>query len=125
MTSTANVGVLTFANKTLDEAKKTVSRGLTYPAGILDWNKAILVTISDASFASETRCENGRTMPRRSQKGRVTILADPSIWDQNKAPMYVLGWRSTMIRRVCRSTFAAETQAMGSAVKSSERPLLI
>ena len=35
--------------------------------------------------------------------------------------MYVLGWRSTMIRRVCRSTFAAETQAMVSAVGEGEK----
>ena len=49
------------------------------------------------------------------------MLADPSIWDQDKAPMYVLGWRSTMIRRVCRSTFAAETQAMISAVGEGEK----
>ena len=65
MTTTANVGVLTFANKVLEEAKTSVARGLTYPAGLLNWEKSILVTISDASFASETRHENGRTMPRR------------------------------------------------------------
>ena len=105
----------------MEEAKKDASRGLTYPAKILDWDNAMLVTISDASFAAETKRENGKVLPRRSQKGRVTVSTDPKLWDEDKSPMYVIGWRSTMIRRVCRSTFAAETQAMVAAVGEGEK----
>ena len=44
------------------------------------------------------------------------LLADKSLWDGQVGNAYVLGWKSTMIKRLCRSTMAAETQAMLSSV---------
>ena len=35
--------------------------------------------------------------------------------------MHIIGWRSTMIKRVCRSTFNAETQALIDSVAAGAR----
>ena len=49
------------------------------------------------------------------------MLADKSIWDGDKANAYVLSWKSTMIKRVCRSTMAAETQSLLGGVADGMR----
>ena len=89
-----------------------------YRAKLFDWHEGVFVTISDASFAGETLIENGKELPRRSQRGRVSAIVHPSIWDEKtkSAAMYVIGWKSSMIKRVCRSTMAAETMALTSGV---------
>ena len=44
------------------------------------------------------------------------VLAEPSILNGDKANAYVLSWKSTMIKRMCRSTMAAETQSQLAGV---------
>ena len=92
-----------------------------FKAKAFDWHDAIIVTITDASFAAEKLVVDDKVFPRRSQKGRFTLLAHPDLWDGEKADMHVIGWRSTMIKRVCRSTFNAETQAMIDGVAFGQR----
>ena len=79
------------------------------------------MNISDASFAGETVAVEDQVFPRRSQRGRITCLADPKIWDGDKANMHIIGWRPTMIKRVCQSTFNIETQAMIDGVAAGAR----
>ena len=117
----AQVKDLSFANKLLQEAKEESHLGMTFKAKAFDWNDAILVTISDASFAGEKLVVDDQVFPRRSQRGRITCIADPKIWDGDKANMHIIGWRSTMIKRVCRSTFNAETQALIDSVAAGAR----
>merc|ERR1712039_190057 len=97
----AQVKDLHFANKTLQQAKADSNLGMTFKARAFDWHNAVVVSITDASFAGEKLVVEDKTFPRRSQKGRITALADPKIWDGDKANMHIIGWRSTMIKRVC------------------------
>ena len=60
---------------------------------------------------------NDKIYPRRSQMGRITLLAEDKLWNGDKGNVYVLGWRSAVINRVCRSTFQAETQSGGKGVE--------
>ena len=48
--------------------------------------------------------------------GRVTVLADPKLWDGGSCEFHVIGWKSTLIHRTCRSTMHAETQALCAGV---------
>jgi len=114
--SGARVKHLQEANKVLQMAINDSRRGLYYKANAFDWDKAILVTVTDASWAGEVKYINDEVFPKRSQKGRVTLLADPNAWSGNKADAYVLSWKSNMIKRVCRSTMAAETQSLLAGV---------
>ena len=99
------------------------TEGLYYKAEAFDWNESILVTITDASWAGETKIVGDQVFPRRSQMGRLTVLASPNIWDdsQAEARMHVIGWKSSMIKRVCRSTMQAETQAMIAGTEEGSR----
>ena len=42
----------------------------------------------------------------------VTALGSPDLWDQDGGYLHILGWKSAIIHRTCRSTFRAETQGM-------------
>ena len=88
------------------------SKCLYYKAKAFDWNKAVLVTITDASWAGEKLVVEDRVFPRRSQEGRITALADPAIWDGKSCNFHVIGWKSKLITRTCRSTMCAETMSM-------------
>jgi hypothetical protein len=109
--SGARVKHLDEANKTLQLAISGADRGLYYKARAIDWDKAVLVTVTDASWAGEKLLIEDRVYPRRSQQGTITLLADPAIWQGDIANAYVLSWSSKMIKRMCRSTMAAETQS--------------
>ena len=45
-------------------------------------------------------------------------MANPELWDGDLANGYIVAWKSTMIKRVCRSTMAAETQSQLGGVAS-------
>ena len=97
------------ANRVLQMAQTDATKGLLFKAGAFDWNTAVMTTITDASFANETKIVDDKVFPRRSQKGRLTVLAGPGIWHGDKEYFHVIGWKNTMICRVCRSTMKAET----------------
>ena len=120
--SGARVKHLQEANKALALAVAESDRGLFYKTGAVKWDSATLITITDASWAGEKlyNCD-GQVFPRRSQRGKFILLADKSIWDGDKANAYVLSWKSTMIKRVCRSTMAAETQSLLGGVADGMR----
>ena len=71
----------------------------------------MVVTITDASWANDSRIVESGVYKRRSQYGRITLLAPPTIWDPEvkDVKVHFIGWKSGLIRRVCRSTFRAET----------------
>ena len=64
----------------------------------------------DASWAYDEKIADGRIFPRRSQYGRISCLGDPKLWEAEKGVIHFLGWKSRIIKKVCRSTFRAETQ---------------
>ena len=99
-------------NKVLQETQADSDRGLFFKSGAFDFNEAIMTTITDASWAGEDLIIDSRIFPRRGQYGMMTALGSPELWDQNGGYIHVLGWKSGIIHRTCRSTFRAETQGM-------------
>ncbi len=53
--------------------------------------------------------------------GRLTLLADPCLWDCDIGNAHIIGWKSTMIKRVCRSTMQAKTMAKVSGTAEGIR----
>ena len=114
--SKAQVKHLEFCNKVLQEAKKDADVGIYFEANLFDFHDAILLSISDASWAGETMVIQDKVFPRRSQYGFFTCLANPELWTEDQGNIHVIGWKSAIIKRQCRSTMRAETQAMTYAV---------
>lgn len=76
-----------------------------------DISDMVVLGISDASFAG---------MPRgRSQGGYVLALANPQILD-GQAPIAVLAYHSGLIRRVVRSSLAAEISQAANTLEESD-----
>ena len=50
--------------------------------------------------------------PRRSQFGRIHTLANPSVWENNAGHAHFISFKSGLTKRICRSTFRAETHCM-------------
>ena len=72
-----------------------------------------MLTITDASFGNESNF--------RSQKGRMTFLTGPDSFEKKSMGVHLIGYSSTIIGRVCRSTLQAETYALSDGVEESMR----
>ena len=85
----ATVAAAVFANKVLQYLKKTATRGLMFPMGVISWHLEdfVIGSINDASHADE-HCERTGE-PYRSQGGRMTILATRSLVDQAECGFHV------------------------------------
>ena len=112
---------LVFANKTVADAKEFSNHGITYKAGVLDFNDCILCTISDASWSNEKQLVKGKLEPLRSQRARMTVLAHKEFLKRMETPFYPIAWQSTIVKRVCRSTLQAESYGMTAAVEEGMR----
>ena len=110
---TATLDDLRFAYQLLQEAKESSDDGLFFKSGLFTWNKMEMLTITDASFGNESNF--------RSQKGRMTFLTGPDSFDKNGMGVHLIGYSSTIIGRVCRSTLQAETYALSDGVEESMR----
>ena len=113
VSGTATLDDLRFANKLLQEAKESSDDGLFFKSGLFTWIKIEMLTITDASFGNESNF--------RSQKGRMTFLIGPDSFDRNGMGVHLIGYFSTIIGRVCRSTLQAETYALSDGVEESMR----
>ena len=100
----AQVKHLVAANKILQHCISTSSRGLLFKSGLFDWNEKIVVTITDASWAGEKLIVDDKVFPRRSQYGRINCLGNASLWDTKEGGVHIIGWKSALIKRQCRST---------------------
>ena len=110
---TATLDDLRFANKLLQEAKESSDGGLFFKSELFTWNKMEMLTITDASFGNESNF--------RSQKVRMTFLTGPDSFDKNGMGVHPIGYSSTIIGRVCRSTLQEETYALSDGVEESMR----
>ena len=93
---TATLDDLRFANKLLQKAKESSDDGLFFKSGLFTWNQMEMPTITDASFGNESHF--------RTQKGRMTSLTGPDAFDKKRYGVHLIGFSSTIIGRVCRST---------------------
>ena len=116
------------ANKVLEYAKDNAYRGLTYKSDSVDWKNLTLGIITDASWSGEeevikeaTDTSEGETEPYRSQGGRIHVLAVPDIVAGEEATFHLIGFGSNLVKRVCRSTFQAETYTLQQGVEESDR----
>ena len=78
--------------------------------------------VGDASFAEEEEYNEftGELEPHRSQGGRIIILANPELVEGTDVFFHVLGYTSSVLRRVVRSTIQAETYNIQYAVESGD-----
>ena len=104
---------LRFANHLLQEAKESSDDGLFFKSGLFTWNKMEMLTITDASFGNES---NFRSQKRADDFSHWTRF----VW-QKRYGVHLIGYSSTIIGRVCRSTLQAETYALSDGVEESMR----
>ena len=100
----ARVKHLVEANTVLARLQEKPETSIYFPAKTYAWKDAVVVTITDASWANDSRVQETEVYKRRSQYGRIKLLAPPTIWgaDTKKVPCHFIGWKSGLIRRVCR-----------------------
>ena len=115
---TAKVKHLTQCNKILTEMQANSDVGIYFKPDAFRFQDAILLSIHDASWANEEKIIDGHIFPWRSQYGRISCLADPSLWDGDRGVVHIIGWESGLIKRMCRSTFRAETQGCCYAMEA-------
>ena len=72
----------------------------------------MVLAFSDASFANR---EDGG-----SQGGQMVCLASRGVLQNKRSPVCFLDWNSSRVKRICRSTLAAETQSASGAVEYAD-----
>ena len=117
------------ANKHVDYAVSTSSRGLTFRSGVLSWDFSldamITCVITDASHANESEdmIVNGKVSkePHRSQGGKIIALGTSSLSTSEEGGIHVIAFSSTVVRRVCRSTMQAEAYSLQAGIEEGDR----
>ena len=112
---------LVYANQAVDEAKEHSNNGITFKSDAIDWKTCIIVTVSDASWSNEEELSKKELKKYKSQRARMTILANPDFLEKKGSAFHVLSWQSTIIRRVCRNTLQAETYGVSFAIEEGIR----
>jgi len=111
--SSGTVKDLKITNKVVEYALNSADRGLSFKSDAIDWNNMVLGTVTDASHANEDDF--------RSQGARLQILATPSLLDGNECKFHLIGWSSTVVRRVCRATVQSEAYSLQQGVEEGDR----
>ena len=92
-------------NDALEQAKEYSESGILFSSKAISWTDAIVVTVTDASFAQETIIEaDGNVKPHRTQKPFMNLLVNPEILENEEAGCHIWSWRSLTDKRVCRAT---------------------
>ena len=108
-------------NTLLRRAVLTKDQKLTYGWKMFDFNKAQILSITDASHANDHDVsQSGEVLGCRSQSGRILALCGPDFMQNNGGRIALIKWRSSVIRRVCRSTLQAESLSMLAGYEESE-----
>jgi hypothetical protein len=120
--SKATLKDLKETNQTLVQVKEFADRGLYYDSSAIAWDSAVVVTVSDASFAQETNIEpDGKEKPHRTQKAFMILLVDPKITSQEEAGCHIWCWCSLTDKRVCIATLQGEAHGMLSGTEMGDR----
>lgn len=88
-------------NRVLTNAKDTSGVGIRICSNGVNWDDAMVCTITDASFYNEARNTRGGKQEHRSQQGYVVALASPDVIVGQLATVHPICWSSTTIKRVC------------------------
>ena len=90
------------------------------------FEEAQLLSITDASHAADFDVsQSGQRMGLRSQSGRILAMAGPSFWADGGGDIALLSWKSTVLRRVCRSTLQAERLSMLAGYEEAEHARMV
>ena len=109
-------------NLAVDRAMEYSEKGIIFRSDAVSWDTAIVVTVSDASFAQETVIEHdGTEKPHRTQKAFMILLVDPDITEKETAGCHIWAWRSLTDKRVCRATLQGEAHGMLSGTEMGDR----
>ena len=77
----------------MEQAKEFSETGLYFGSKSLSWETAIVVSVTDASFAQETINEpDGQVKPHRTQKAFMNLLVNPEILMLNKEFGFLAHW---------------------------------
>ena len=107
--ATPKISDLLEANRTLRTARASPDAKITFrPIDILT---SVILGYGDSSFANVDDI--------RSQAGMLILIAERAVLTTSGGMASLIEWRSHRIKRVCRSTLAAETQACGAAVDAA------
>ena len=103
-------------NMAVDRAMEYSEKGIIFRSDAVSWDTAIVVTVSDASFAQETVIEHdGTEKPHRTQKAFVILLVDPDITKKETAGCHIWAWRSQLTKgyaeQLCREKHMVCCQA--------------
>ena len=96
-------------------AKTAADVAMFYPA-TMDVNEMVIGAAVDAGHANGP--ENDEKDRYKSCGGQVLMLASANILEDRPAPIAILGWKSGLARRACRSTLAAEASNLAEAVEA-------
>ena len=81
-----------------------------------DWRNVGIITVTDASFCNEK--VSSRNKDVRAFLANVEQMKDENVYIYHVLP---LGFSSTTIKRVCRSTLQAETYSLQSGIESGDK----
>ena len=109
-------------NGALEQAIEYSKKGINFKSDAINWTTAIVVSITDASFAQETITEpDGNVKPHRTQKAYMNLLVDPEICRRERAGCHIWAWRSLTDKRACRATLQGEAHGMLSGTEMGDR----
>ena len=111
------VGDIKICSQVIRYTLATSEDGIDFHHG-LDWSSMIMGCVGYASFAEEDQPNafTGELEPHQSQGGKMIILASKELMAGIDVFFYVIGYISSILRRVCRSTIQAETYNIHYAV---------
>ena len=78
--------------------------------------------VTDASHGNEVEFDPGTNQveAHRSQGARLQLIASPEVLKGESCQFHLIGFASTVLRRVCRATVQAETYALQSGVEAGD-----
>ena len=113
-------------NRLLRYVQDTPEVGLLYRYEALDFDKAVILSIADASHAANFDVgHSGEPLGNRSQSGRMLCLASSEFMKTGEGHVYPLEYHSNVIRRVCCSTMQAETLSMVQGYEEAEHLMTV
>ena len=113
-------------NSLLRRAMLSKDQRLTYVWRPFKFEELKILSITDASHANDYDLSStGQRLGFRSQSGRILAFCGPDFIDKSGGPIHILEWKSSVIRRVCRSTLQAESLSMLAGYEDGEHLRMI
>ena len=113
-------------NSLLRRATLSKDQRLTYVWRPFKFEELKILSITDASHANDYDLSStGQRLGFRSQSGRILAFCGPDFIDKSGGPIHILEWKSSVIRRVCRSTLQAESLSMLAGYEDGEHLRMI